>query len=292
VQGADADFNILKERLGLGERGAQQAAIIKERQQRDLDRVAAARDTNARLATAEAQRVAEQAARDRELAEYRNRDKYTFDPNLYTVPDPNDPTKTVTGRYRKGADGELTFVPTPGAVQVTKPGSGRGGQSVYETRITDLMSATGLPRNDVVLRLNQKGLTAEQWDKDVAVETARLGPLGKPNTTGKYQPWPSDDELRNQAEANVRKRVAGSLKATGTPPPLTGSAPSLVNSPYPAKVAPTAAPVVPAPAFNHATPPAPQPSAPQPAPPAAQRVPGTVYQTPKGPLTWTGTGWR
>jgi hypothetical protein len=30
---------------------------------------------------------------------------------------------------------------------------------------------------------------------------------------------------------------------------------------------------------------------PQPAPEAAKRVAGTVYQTPKGPLTWTGTGW-
>lgn len=32
--------------------------------------------------------------------------------------------------------------------------------------------------------------------------------------------------------------------------------------------------------------------APDPAPPAAERVPGTIYQTPKGPYKWNGTGWE
>lgn len=37
--------------------------------------------------------------------------------------------------------------------------------------------------------------------------------------------------------------------------------------------------------------PAPTGGAPQTAPPADQRTTGSVYQTPKGPLKWTGTGW-
>lgn len=41
-----------------------------------------------------------------------------------------------------------------------------------------------------------------------------------------------------------------------------------------------------------ATPAASQQAAPQPAPPPQQRQPGQVYQTPRGPMTWTGTGWR
>lgn len=61
TKGADADYNILKERFGLGERAANAAAIIKQRRQAALDRAqatrdaaeqraAATRDTNARIA--------------------------------------------------------------------------------------------------------------------------------------------------------------------------------------------------------------------------------------------------
>lgn len=54
TKGADADYNILKERFGLGERAANAAAIIKGRaavaREATAQRAAATRDTNARIA--------------------------------------------------------------------------------------------------------------------------------------------------------------------------------------------------------------------------------------------------
>lgn len=117
TKGADADYNILKERFGLGERAANAAAIIKQRQQAALDRAAATRDasaqraaatreTNARIAADAAARAdilrdaaADRDARARDATDQRREaaDKATYQPG--PGPDPKDPSKQIQGMW-------------------------------------------------------------------------------------------------------------------------------------------------------------------------------------------------
>lgn len=74
-----------------------------------------------------------------------------------------------------------------------------------------------------------------------------------------------------------------------TPPQPAGISSLWMGKGTPGAIVP---PVGAAPQAGPVTPAAPMGAQTQPAPPPEQRRAGQVYQTPKGPLTWTGTGWR
>lgn len=92
--------------------------------------------------------------------------------------------------------------------------------------------------------------------------------------------------------ASAKADAAKYFEENGTMTGYKGKLPSFSDlDPDASAQAPkeTTAPKAPPVAPPKTAPVAPAQSTAIPAP--AQRVPGTVYQTPKGPMTWTGTGW-
>jgi hypothetical protein len=276
VQGAEGDFGFLKEQLGLGERAAQASDIIQQR---------------ANVLAERAQRDREIAQRDAELKAYRDaqlgqkgdlaeQGRWQAGEGI----DPTDPTgqRRVPGMYQLPRQLGEQPVFYPGQTLTGVGGAGR--ISVYEQKKTDLANALGISTGEAALRMTQKGITPEFYEKALADETNSLRVAGKPNAKGQYQAW-SSDELARQADANVTQRITNSLRATGTlapSPTVPFAGPDTTGIAFPG--GPGAAPAASArPAY--AAPAA--PARPAPAAPAAQPAAGSA-QPATGASSWVG----
>lgn len=279
VQGAQTDYGFLKDKLTIGREAA--AASVRNKAYRES---IAQRDAAAKAA------AADRAERDKEMQQYhedivaQRRDAAeTGSWQAGEGIDPTDPTETrrVPGMYqlpKRAGDAPIFY---PGKT-LTGRGAGAGRaapalQQNIEYMIQQKMfedSPEG--RTAAADFIKSAAGSSAKYATIVQQNKERLAKAGKPSADGAFMPY-TENELNTIARDQARETVQEANRISALPKqfnrPLAGpDTVGILSAGAGAKPAPAAAP--------------------PPAPPQAQREPGKVYQTPKGPLTWTGTGWR
>jgi hypothetical protein len=138
------------------------------------------------------------------------------------------------------------------------------------------MSGTKADLAQRALDIKQEGMKLKAWnDLRRGYETYRSG-VEKSNDANRLlnpeavkPPLPIEQWIQTQPSARAAAEASGLFGTTGTTVPGTYAEPTT-----PSTTAPTTGNVVPEAPSN-----------------PADRKAGTIYNTPKGPLRWTGQGW-
>lgn len=275
VQGAAADYGGYKDQIGWGLDAAKARETINQRrqQQEELNAERLRQEQSRKDTLAENERYHQDLVDQRREADERGR--YTWQPGL--GPDPKDPNKQVPGIWKlpTRGDEEPTFSAEGTITNKTSAGPG-GKKTDAEMRYERYVDLHKDDPSKTDTQIKQEALEFSAGRRKMSPSDAQLAGYKGAVAESLYAspPW-------TQAQIDARaKAIAESLLKAGESSENTQQNPGFrTNFPLPSQ---SSLPVIDRKNAVGVIA----------APPMDQRTPGRVYQTPKGPMTWTGTGWR